>query len=173
MLTKNFYCGMAAAMFDSSPTPAEYPALRTLDGITPSLCNYLHSYAVSCIRTKQVLSTATPTDSSGIVIGTGNAAPTIEDYAFSGDIITTFAYSITQTFASDEDGAELTDVLTITNTGSADFTIREIGIVGNPSSSGNQKSMLLERTVLDTPVTIPAGGVGQVTYTIRMDYPTE
>ena len=31
---------------------------------------------------------------------------------------------------------------------------------------------LIERTVLESPITIPAnGGVGQVTYKIRMDYP--
>lgn len=29
----------------------------------------------------------------------------------------------------------------------------------------------INRTVFDTPVTIAAGGVGQVTYTIRMNYP--
>ena len=35
-----------------------------------------------------------------------------------------------------------------------------------------QEAIWVERTVLETPVTIPAGGVGQVTYTIRMNYPT-
>ena len=68
-------------------------------------------------------------------------------------------------------------MFTLTNTGSEDFTISELGLVTyayitNTNGYCYENNFLLERTVLENPITIPAnGGVGQVTYTIRMDYP--
>lgn len=59
--------------------------------------------------------------------------------------------------------------MTITNNNETDITIGEVGIV---YQTGSSYSVLFERTVLESPITIPAGGVGQVTYTIRMNYPT-
>ena len=113
--------------------------------------------------------------SCGTHIGTGTTPPTINDYCFSGDLITDFTYSCSLTKNSDENGSSITALYTITNTGDTAFTIGEIGLtasLGNNNYSDIQYIGLLERTVLETPVTIEPGGVGQVTYTIRMNYPT-
>ena len=113
--------------------------------------------------------------SCGAIIGTGTVPPTMDDYCLSGTLITTFTATGAVTKGSDDLGEYLTALYTITNTGTEDFTIGEIGLIGaghSGSSSAANVKMLLERTVLDEPVTIPAGGVGQVTYTIRMNYPT-
>lgn len=113
----------------------------------------------------------------GVVIGTGTTPPTADDYALSGDIISTFSASASVERFNDENGAGVTATYMITNTGTSDFTIGEIGLIANIShstysSSTNTLKALLERTVLDAPVTIPAGGIGQVVYTIRVNYPT-
>lgn len=108
---------------------------------------------------------------SGVVIGTGNTPPTLDDYKLSGDTISTFEYSTIITKETDETGTTVSAVYTITNTGDSEFTIREIGIYADPIANAGSNFCLFERTVLESPVTIPAGGVGQTTYTIRMNYP--
>jgi hypothetical protein len=106
-------------------------------------------------------------------LGNGNAPPTYDDYCLAGDVFSTFAYSADRVQTHDESGAGTKVVFTITNTGEEDFTISEIGMFAPASINNIRKSVMYERTVLDPPVTIPAGGVGQVTYTVRMNYPTE
>lgn len=109
----------------------------------------------------------------GVVFGTGTTPPQLSDTTLSGDVVTgiTVANAITGNVSENE--AEITAIYTITNTSEADITIGEVGIVANLSSSASTASYkcLLERTVLETPITIAPGGVGQVTYTIRMNYP--
>lgn len=104
---------------------------------------------------------------SGVVFGMSDEAPTYNDYFLKGDIITTISGSGVVTLSEDENGCEWSVVHTLVNTGENDITIKEVGYIG-----GYSKYAMLERTVLDSPVTIPPGGVGQVTYTIRMNYPT-
>ncbi len=110
----------------------------------------------------------------GVILGTGDTVSTLDDYKLSGDLITTFTYSSSITKTADENGITIQALYTITNTGDSAFTIKEIGMICNPSSTYQQTQykVLLERTVLDNPVTIEASGIGQVTYTIRLDFPT-
>lgn len=110
----------------------------------------------------------------GVVLGTGTTQPTIDDYCLSGNLITNISCIAAVSNAGDADGVTTTAVYTVTNTSSEDITIGEIGIIASYRSSQNSQTykLLLERTVLDAPITIPAGGVGQVTYTIRFNYPS-
>lgn len=112
----------------------------------------------------------------GVIFGDGNTLPTRDDYRLSGNVISTVTGTATGGFTTDADGVTGTYTYTLTNTGSADITIAEVGLItgGHSTSSrtGPYYKLLMERTVLDSPVTIPAGGVGQITYTIRMNYPT-
>lgn len=108
---------------------------------------------------------------SGVCFGSGNTPPTIDDYALSGDYFTTFTATASVTVDKSDDETSITALYTLTNTGSDDFTISEIGLAGSgAASAGNH--YLFDRTLLDTPVTIPSGGVGQVTYTLRFKMPT-
>jgi hypothetical protein len=109
---------------------------------------------------------------SGVVIGTGTTPPTIDDYRLAGDFIQTYTFNTSLTKQADADGVTVTALYTITNTGSKEFTIGEIGLFANPIANNASDMCLYDRTVLETPITIPAGGIGQVTYTIRMNYPT-
>lgn len=116
----------------------------------------------------------------GVLFGTGNTVATSDDYKLSGDVITGLS-SANVTYTSeavyDDNGVTLTTVYTISNTTGADLTIGEVGLVANFSTKVGQVyaakfyTLLYERTALDSPVTIPADGVGQVTYTICMNYP--
>lgn len=110
----------------------------------------------------------------GVVFGTGTTPPTKDDYCLSGTLLTNFAYSAGVTATPDATGVTIKAIYTITNTGSSDMTIGEIGLMCNMYDASNQvdfRKGFIERTVLDAPVTIPAGGIGQVTYTIRINYP--
>ena len=111
---------------------------------------------------------ASGTTAYGLYFGTGNTPPSLDDYKLSGDIISgiTVSYAVTSAGDNiDSDHAEITMTFTITNGNTQEITIREVALV-------TMAGIMVERTVLDTPVTIPAGGIGQVTYTIRMNYPT-
>lgn len=112
-------------------------------------------------------------DRSGVVIGTGTTPPTLDDYTLSGNIITGYAYNVAITKEIDEEGTTLKAVYTITNNNAEDITIGEIGLIASPINNNKTYMCLMERTVLESPVTIPPGGVGQITYIVKMVYPTE
>lgn len=117
--------------------------------------------------------TVSNSSAGGVIIGDGDTAPTMNDYKLSGNLISTFAYSAAVTTESADDGVIFTGLYTITNSGTEPITVKEIGLVATPTNnSGLQYRLLIDRTVLDEPVTIPAGGVGQVTYKLKLNYPT-
>ena len=122
--------------------------------------------------------TTSQSTAEGVVFGTGTSAPTEDDYSLSGNLIaglSTNNVTTTSSFDVDVDGCTYTCVYTISNTTGSDITIGEIGICSYMngkfavSTSNRYIPVLIERTVLDSPVSIPAGGVGQVTYTIRIE----
>lgn len=113
----------------------------------------------------------------GVILGDGNVVPTLSDYKLSGNQITTVTYSHSIKKIVNENNECLLDCLyTLTNTGSETITISEIGLVSNSylmvNSSKALYPILIERTVLDTPVVIEPSGVGQVRYTITFKLPT-
>ncbi len=109
------------------------------------------------------------TGNGGVIFGSGNEPESLDDYKLSGDILSTFTHSYALTNERDETGATLTGLFTLTNTSDSDITVGEVGLITKKIGSS---TVLIHRSALESPVTIPAGGVGQVTYTIRMNYPT-
>lgn len=110
------------------------------------------------------------TGCGGVIFGTGTTPPTIDDYCLSGDIVSTFSYSSSVKKSVDNGGVTYTATYTLTNTSDEDITIGEVAMICSIRSTYGW-DMLLERTVLDEPLTIPAGGIGQVTYTVRQNLP--
>lgn len=115
----------------------------------------------------QVASTMTENTANAlaVVFGNGTTPPTPDDFNMSGDILSknTFGVScVLEANKNDEGKFYQKCIYTITNNSGADITISEIGYV--------YKMCLMERSLLDTPVTIPHQGVGQVTYTIFYDF---
>lgn len=106
----------------------------------------------------------------GVCFGNGTTPPTENDHCMEGDLLTNYGCSQTYEFSKDS----ITFTYTITNNGSDPFTISEVGLlgyayVGNGNYRYYSSGILLDRTLLESPITIPAGGVGQLTYTIRMN----
>lgn len=111
----------------------------------------------------------------GVIFGTGTTPATIDDYQMAGEHYIDYAVSYYYEAIYDESGVTNKCTYTLTNTLETSVTIGEIGLsipVSRGSSSYYYTGLLVERTVLDNPITIEPGGVGQVTYEIKMNYPT-
>lgn len=107
----------------------------------------------------------------GVYFGDGSAVSK-EDYKLSGSCISGISVSVVDSSENSEECFIARKVYTITNGNSAAITISEIGYVGSCIFGSNTVAgALLEHTVLESPITIEPGGVGQVTYEIKMNYP--
>lgn len=112
-----------------------------------------------------------------ILIGSGGTTATEDDYCLESLISAGLAGSVVKTYSLDTTNNKVTLVLdvTINNVSGSDITIREIGMIGRLSSTTVQNAstgsnvtqyMLIDRTVLDSPVTIAAGDSEVIRYTI-------
>lgn len=142
----------------------------------------LHSTSLStnygCLLNTFCTSYANAANNGGVVFGTGNAAPTLDDYKLSGDIVSGVTVTSALKKSTVENDHVLSCTYTITNGSTSTKTISEVGFWGmmcnstSGTSFSNRYAVLFERTVLDTPVVIEPQGVGVVVYTIRLNEPT-
>ena len=159
MLTKNFYSYMraylqkATAKFTKTdgttnwtPISSEYPPFKVMN-------NWSFS-----------------TGQTGVSFGTGTTPATTSDY-FLESILTSTQISVSApsavSFSRGDTYDEYSATFGITNETTEAITISEVGLTAMPSSGGHT---LVDRTVLDNPITIPAGQSKQITYTIRFNY---
>lgn len=138
--------------------------------VDSAYCGYiLQSTAFSKLDTL-----ATSTAGYGVVFGTGTTPPTPNDYTISGEQIKTIAATSQVSCIVNDDGShDLIAEYVIHNTGSTAFTIGEIAyiatVVGGPAkTTSSNRPCMMDRTVLDVPVTVEADGVCQLTYKIKM-----
>ena len=115
----------------------------------------------------------------GMAVGSGDTPPTENDYSLE-QIITTGLTSVSFTVISAQgldDSGNIQHVITavLRNTSSEDIVIREVGTQvrcysSYPNGSGNNAShyFLIDRTLLDNPVTIAPNDTGMIQYTIKM-----
>ena len=113
----------------------------------------------------------------GVIFGDGDAPPTVDDYKLSGNLITSINATLKSIYREDNFTLgcyEIKAEYTVANTSTKSITIREIGLIAAGGASNSQSAMkcLLERTVLDEPVTIPRGSSAVITYTIRIFDPS-
>lgn len=174
MFLKNWYNALGQAMSAANATTtyvntsgSEFTQNNSIDVNVVKIGDYsdTSNYSPSMRNVRTTISSYT-----GVIFGSGTTPPTIDDYKLSGDIITTISAAVNHTFTTDDDGSCYQCLYTITNTGTSEITIGEVALFAGAASSSSKK-FLVERTVLDSPVTIPAGGIGQVTYAIRLNYP--
>lgn len=125
--------------------------------------------------TKAVTKDAT---AAGISVGIGSTAATEDDWQLEDTLTTGINIALTATeYGNDAPGIPYVQYsVTVTNTGSEPITVKEIGykqVVASVMYPGaniyasTSKVFLLDRTVLDTPVTIAAGDAGIITYKLR------
>lgn len=119
----------------------------------------------SAINSLSTLST-NPTDGLGyIVLGNGTTKPTPEDYRLESQITTNLSCD---SVSVSRNTTVKTYTATFSNSGTSDITVTEIGYVSKTSYNYNGiykfDNFLMDRTVLETPITIPAGESRTVTY---------
>lgn len=121
----------------------------------------------------------TAVDSSGVIFGTGTTPPTAEDFRLSGTVVTGIKSTTNFVGTYDELGGGFTVTYTITNNNADPVTIGEVGVImrvyhyNSSSDNTNRTSYaMIERSVLDEPIVIPAGSAGQVVFSIRMNKPS-
>ena len=115
----------------------------------------------------------------GIIIGSGNTAPTENDYFLESQITSGIDGVITDTCRGRDGNGKMYMEFTIiiSNTGASDLTIKEIGAVtygtrcksSASATSVSQANLLVDRTLLDSPLTIAPNKSGLITYRITSD----
>lgn len=147
-----------------------YGEIRTYGKATGSSA---YPNVADTINFRKMSTVVTSINSVGVMFGDGTTEVSKDDYQLSGNIISTISAAAADQSTHNDGQAIKSTVYTITNTGSTPITISEIGYFGHVGyGNDNYICTLVERTLLEAPLTIPAGGIGQVTYTIRMNYPT-
>lgn len=181
MLTKNYFYVMAAyaaAPFTSPQTAVSGVRIVDENGTTRDV--YTPATTTSTSRPEFLsfgnakVSAGTGYYSSSVIFGTGTNPPAIDDYDLSGDTVSTIsqlsaAYAVTCTDA----GATSKRIFTIQNTGTEAITICEsawmVPVAYSTSTLGSS-NVMFDRTVFDTPITIPAGGTATIEYAIEFTY---
>lgn len=166
MLTKNFYSYMRTALQKVAAT------FKLLDGTTRSLTleNEQSPLSIMYVWAKEV-------GIAGVSFGTGTTPATVSDYALEsilGSTQISAAAPSNVSFSRGDTYDEYSVTFGITNITTEAITISEVGLTARPAylggSPGYNYCALVDRTVLETPVTIPAGQSKQITYTIRFNY---
>ena len=122
---------------------------------------------------------------SGFVLGSDGTAPTENDYMLGNQIINTISASLQNTIESKYDSDRgvyiARRLITVTNNAADDLIIREVGrlvqVCCNTTGLGDEvtysqnllRSVMLDRTVLDEPVTLHGGDSGVVVYEFLYD----
>ena len=118
--------------------------------------------------------TTTDKSTGGVFFGTGTTPATLEDYKLENPIETGLSITNPSKYTFNDNGEgkwTYSASYVLTNTSGAEINIHEIGIVTLPgtSSTSTYAVVLMERTVLTEPITIPAGGAKLVTVTVTQN----
>lgn len=181
MLTNNFKKILFKYIFGFSATgeddpPINFSNIPTLISISGSsrhisISDYGYDSGArgiwfSTVNSLSTLNT-TPTNGRGyIVLGSGTTEPTPEDYRLESQITTNLSCD---SVSVSRNTTVKTYTATFSNSGTSDITVTEIGYVSRFAWAYNTgdyiyDDFLMDRTVLETPITIPAGESRTVTY---------
>lgn len=160
MLTNNFYQAMRAYLSQTTLNSV----LKTLDNSSIN-CYYTMDMSANPVAVFGLKNVST--GGYGIMFGTGNVPPSVDDYKMSGDVISTISILARSAQSSfDAGGVHTTSVLTVQNTSSTDtIVINEIGFVAYTFTASSRGAYtLVDRTVLDEPLTLAPGEQGVITH---------
>lgn len=166
MLTKNFYAYIKAS-FSGSNSVATFTKTDGTTGTVSTSADY-PPFKVMNKWAKSITGT-------GVSFGTGTTPATASDYVLESildDNKINVSTPSSISFSRYDTYEEYTVTFGVTNKTADAITISEMGLTAVPYSphSGNNFFALVDRTVLDAPITIPAGQSKQITYTIRFNY---
>lgn len=176
MLTKNWYNHTAAALTGVTITGGlkDYKG-TTRDAVyqTAGSASYLNFNKLSpfyAVNKGSLITTKS--DNVGYMFGDNATPASMDDYTVVGNIVTGITVSKTVTGSADDSGVSLTTIFTIANENDTDITIAEVCLFNKCDiANASQVCCCIDRTVLDSPITIMPDHAGQITYTVRMNYP--
>ena len=168
MITNNFKILMSHIAFGSTATGSSTPAASsytvtqtngTSQTQTTSPGPALNMFINSLSHSEKSTSATYGAGYTTIRVGTGTTAPTSSDYELEAITTELTVDSITNSITTNNTN---TYTAIVSNPTNADIQLREIGLYTNIWS----REYLLDRTVLTTPITIPAGESKPITYEI-------
>ena len=160
MLTKNFYALMRIAIGKIRST------VNSLDNI-PSTVDYNSSNWYGILGNMNYYAT---NGYQYVRFGNGTTPATVNDYKLESMIASGIEVANPNTVTTEQTGSYISWTVTFGVSASVETTISEIGLIAKAYRSNGPIDTLVDRTVLDTPITIPAGQSKQITYTIRFNY---
>ncbi len=178
MLTKNF-------MSCLTTFPTKYTAqVRLTNGNTSTIyagssSNHLALYQYLFRTVTTIIEVADGTTMTGdsteaaFAFGTGSLPPSYDDYCLSGDYVPgiTIIKNRPMHDCKSPSSCCFKNELTIRNDGSDTVIIKEVGRVMSSyltSSSSSDSTILLDRVVLDSPLTLAPGESGVITLTVNI-----
>jgi hypothetical protein len=176
MLLRNYY----NQLFSIISEQVIENGLKTPDGTLgasycPSSSSNLSNSIINSIRGLNGVSTSY--SHRYLVVGSGSTPASVDDYMLES-MITTSVSSGGISNSIDNDG-NFVIIANVKNNGSSTITINEIGIPSNCyNGSSSSVVCLIERTVLDEPITLVAGESCFISYKVRFAstvgaFPTE
>lgn len=174
MLTKNFKNLMAMILQSRGSAVATGLPITTIQNaeryLSPHFADY-YSFPYAAYRDCRL------NDDAGIHFGSGTTAATEDDYYLEDKIRAGLQFQLGVVNGLDDDGNPYLRydimVTNVNNIGGASITIGEIGytqnaIVINAAETGNDRiCMMLDRTVLTTPVTLAPQEYALIRYTLK------
>lgn len=174
MVTNNFKACLQMIL-QSGVNSNGLVAAKDVTGATKYLGAYFSSSDGYPYKTDHSIRITPYTTSAGIYLGTSNTPATASDY-FVGSVISSglSAGSPVVSLGVDENGNPYKQIVVLlSNTTASDIVVKEVGYVqqffaasaiqGSPSIL----RFLLDRTVLASPLTVPANGSAVLKYTLK------
>ena len=164
MLTKNFYSYMHAAF---SAAGKVITFVKT-DGTTESL-RYSNSFAPFTVMAKWSVNNT----GFGVSFGTGTRPAAVSDYSIEsmlGDTQINVVDPSEVSFSRGDTFDEYSASFGVTNITDEPITISEVGLTVSVANGSYNYRVLVDRTVLDVPITIQPNETKHIAYTIRFNY---
>ena len=173
MITKNFKA-LLQGVLQTGDTKGMVPAKNT-SGTTVYIGPSFSSGSCYPYSSNETIRIGSIGSNAGVYLGTGDAPATENDYTLSSVITSGLsAGAPTVTRGIDANGNPYKQIVAIlTNSTAADITIKEIGYIQPFFASTTQMQspslhhLLLDHTVLASPVTVPANGTVALKYTLK------
>lgn len=137
-----------------------------------SFANKNNAHAFDKIQVGYGKSAGVPTE-WGLYFGNGDTEPSVTDYSLAGDLLSIYGTGGTVTLSQTQTGdlLEFRATLPVQNVGSDTATIKEIGFFANLDVVGwSLQPILIDRTVLDTPITLAPQEIKDIIYIMRFSY---
>lgn len=134
------------------------------------LLKYVHDSYLEFYKFPKWMRTYQKTNNylNGIFFGNGEKQASEDDYKLDGAILNEkLECMITLSAENDGDVRNLVGTYTLRNISDSGITIKEVGLVGYTSDYNTSGYFLIDRTLLDEPLTLAAGETGEITYTIE------